>query len=143
MERLTIRAELDKCPVIWVEEGFANKGLWTFFNEYDEGYSAIDKCAEYEDLEEQGLLLKLPCKVGDTMYRINTDKKIKNAEIEPYTIENIVICEDGDILFKYDAYDGVICHLENIITDKPYLDFYRVFLTQDEAEKTLKRIQNS
>lgn len=28
------------------------------------------KLAEYEDLEEQGLLLRLPCKVGDTVYRI-------------------------------------------------------------------------
>lgn len=31
---------------------------------------AIDKLAEYEDLEEQGLLLKLPCAVGDTVYCI-------------------------------------------------------------------------
>lgn len=30
----------------------------------------INKLAEYEDLEEQGLLLRLPCKVGDTVYRI-------------------------------------------------------------------------
>lgn len=27
-----------------------------------------NKLKEYEDLEEQGLLLKLPCKVGDTVY---------------------------------------------------------------------------
>lgn len=30
----------------------------------------IDKLAEYEDLEEQGRLLKLPCKVGDTIYAV-------------------------------------------------------------------------
>lgn len=28
----------------------------------------IDKLGNYEELEEQGLLLKLPCKVGDTVY---------------------------------------------------------------------------
>ena len=28
------------------------------------------KLAEYENLEEQGLLVKLPCKVGDTVYVI-------------------------------------------------------------------------
>lgn len=28
----------------------------------------INKLAEYEDLEEQGLLLRLPCKVGDMLY---------------------------------------------------------------------------
>lgn len=140
MERLTERAEVDKCPGIWVKEEFANEGLRTWFNGYDEGYSAINKCAEYEDLEEQGLLLKLPCKVGDTLYRIDTDEKIENAEIEYLTIENIVICEDGEVLFKYDAYDGVICDLKSLVNGELYLDFYRVFLTQAEAEEVLKRI---
>lgn len=28
----------------------------------------IKKLATYEDLEEQGLLVRLPCKVGDTVY---------------------------------------------------------------------------
>lgn len=30
----------------------------------------IDKLAYYEDLEEQGRLIKLPCKVGDKIYSI-------------------------------------------------------------------------
>lgn len=29
---------------------------------------ALKKLAEYEDLEEQGKLIKLPCKVGDKVY---------------------------------------------------------------------------
>lgn len=29
---------------------------------------AFEKLAEYEDLEEQGKLLKLPCKIGDMVY---------------------------------------------------------------------------
>ena len=33
---------------------------------------AFDKLAEYEDLEEQGLLLKLPCKIGDAVYVVGT-----------------------------------------------------------------------
>ena len=36
----------------------------------------ITKLARYEDLEEQGLLLKLPCKVGDTVYLIKSDGKV-------------------------------------------------------------------
>ena len=32
---------------------------------------AFEKLAEYEDLEEQGLLLRLPCKVGTKVYAIN------------------------------------------------------------------------
>lgn len=33
-----------------------------------------EKLATYEDLDEQGLLLKLPCKFGDTIYRIYENK---------------------------------------------------------------------
>ena len=31
-------------------------------------HKVLQKLAEYEDLEEQGKLLKLPCAVGDTVY---------------------------------------------------------------------------
>lgn len=31
----------------------------------------INKLAKYEDAEEQGSLLRLPCKVGDTVYAID------------------------------------------------------------------------
>lgn len=33
---------------------------------------AVERLAEYEDAEENGLMLRLPCKVGDTVYYINT-----------------------------------------------------------------------
>lgn len=32
--------------------------------------AVLEKLAKYEDMEEQGLLIKLPCKVGDTVYEI-------------------------------------------------------------------------
>lgn len=36
----------------------------------------LTKLAVYEDLEEQGLLVRLPCKIGDTVYRVNAgDRK--------------------------------------------------------------------
>lgn len=40
----------------------------------------IDKLAEYEDLEEQELLLRLPCKVGDTVYVDSTILPIEDME---------------------------------------------------------------
>ncbi len=40
-------------------------------NSYDFKNLLIQKLGEYEDLEEQGLLIKLPCKVGDTVYYVN------------------------------------------------------------------------
>ena len=44
------------------------------YNNSIDNRTMLEKClrklAEYEDLEEQGLLLRLPCKVGDTVYKI-------------------------------------------------------------------------
>ena len=40
----------------------------------------IEKLADYEDLEEQGRLIKLPCKVGDTVYVDNTILPIEDME---------------------------------------------------------------
>lgn len=101
-------------------------------------YKLVSELKVYKDFEEKGKLLKLPCAVGDRIYRIDMDEKLESREIEIYEIDNIVILSDGTVLLKYDSYDGVICELENIITDKPYLDFYRCFLTREEAEATLK-----
>lgn len=105
--------------------------------------NVLERLAEYEDLEEQGLLLKLPCKVGDRVYRIDTDERIEHKEVKIYDIDNIVIISDETILLKYDSYDGVICELENIVTGSLYLDFYRCFFTKEEAEAALKEIQES
>lgn len=56
MERLTER--IDNVP-----DG--ESGVWVKEHDY---VSAAEKLAEYEDLEEQGRLIKLPCKVGDTVW---------------------------------------------------------------------------
>lgn len=37
-----------------------------------EDFECIDKLGKYEDLEEQGLFLKLPCKIGTTVFVIPT-----------------------------------------------------------------------
>lgn len=112
-------------------------------SEIDRAYSEQAKeLGEYKDAEKQGKLLKLPCAVGDRIYRIDTDEKLESREIEIYDIDNIVILADGTILLKYDAYDGVICELENIVSEKPYLDFYRCFLTKSAAEQALKEMED-
>lgn len=122
MERLTERAEIDKCPGIWVKEGFANEGNKTWFNGYDEGYSAINKCADYEDLEEQGKLLKLPCEVGDTVYSVTTYNGV---------------CEHEIIKFQFDKYGWCACSNLKF----PIRDFGKtVFLTREEAEDALKEL---
>lgn len=43
---------------------------------------ALEEFNEYKNLEEQGLLLRLPCKVGDTVYLIEDfmGKVIENTK---------------------------------------------------------------
>lgn len=43
-------------------------------------HNVLQKLAEYEDLEEQGRLVKLPCKVGDTVYVDSTILPIEDME---------------------------------------------------------------
>lgn len=41
----------------------------------DCGFEAWARLKQYEDMEEQGLLVRLPCKVGDTVWTINRGKQ--------------------------------------------------------------------
>ena len=45
-----------------------------------------EKLGQYEDAEEQGLLLRLPCKVGDTVYIIT-----QKQTVEPRTADMMFI----------------------------------------------------
>lgn len=52
----------------------------------DRFLKVLDKLATYEDAEEQGLLLRLPCKVGTTVYAIYGNKVTKGALIRQSSI---------------------------------------------------------
>ena len=86
----------------------------------------IDKLAEYEDLEEQGRLVILPCKVGDTIYGLH---KAMVCELDTETI-GISKMPSGEILYLIDGWE----------LDKG--DFGKtVFLTKSEAEAKLKELR--
>lgn len=96
----------------------------------------ITKLGEYEDLEEQGLLLKPPCIVGDIVYEI--------AYI--YDEYEILKMRVQDISSnKRDVYLYVV----NTNEDSDYNNSISItefgkdlFLTKEEAEKELKRLEN-
>ena len=56
--------------------------------------SVCEKLGKYEDLEEQGRLVILPCKAGDTVYKVNkasrkvTQHKVREVEDEQVVFEN-------------------------------------------------------
>ena len=102
--------------------------------------SICEKLGKYEDLEEQGRLIKLPCKVGDTVYYIS------EGFIEPCTVETIFISDytdkDGNCSYiaeiHYDREDCPYVSTEIYFTDIGKT----VFLTQAEAEQKLKEMES-
>ena len=92
--------------------------------------------AEYEDLEEQGLLLKLPCKIGDNIYVLEDVYGIGEFEITEYRIEAMRTGDNFSLTF--DALEDEEC-LEVTFES---LDIGKtVFLTKEEAEKALERLE--
>lgn len=82
----------------------------------------IPKYLEYRDLEKQGRLIKLPCKVGDTVYHIFTGKIIEDRVIRITLNKDI---NEIDLrLYGYIALNSI---------------GKTVFLTREEAEKALEK----
>ena len=108
--------------------------------------AAWGKLAEYEDAEEQGLLLRLPCKVGDAIYEIGYDYKGRKYINE---IEMVIISANyGDLDWDKNEHKirsaYVVGNLKgtNIGVDVDFCDFGRtVFLTKEEAEQALARMK--
>ena len=90
-------------------------------------HNVLQKLADYEDLEEQGRLIKLPCKVGDTLYRLVPNLYREYVEIK---IAQFVISKNG-IYFITDK--GVSWSADKIGKT--------VFLTKSEAEVKLKELR--
>lgn len=93
----------------------------------------LEKLAEYEDLEEQGLLLRLPVKAGDIVYIIS-----RNNEIIPLNVHGINIRKDDfTILAKNEKYRGYSILL--LLSKYESVDW---FLTKAEAEQKLKELRD-
>ena len=91
----------------------------------------LDKLAEYENLEEQGLLLRLPVPIGTTVYYQFEPLAKGTEEYIKTTITRYEIFEDS-IWFTFA--NGLGGNIE---------DFGKyVFLTQEEAEQKLKEMKN-
>lgn len=136
MERLTQR-ENDRLIMVKQDNGEYIPAYWD-----EDNFKAIKKLADYEDLEEQGLLVKLPCKVGDTVWD-NDFGYPESYEIKAFSygycdsyIEPDVGIED-EIIFYYENSIG------SITGAFPMSEIGKtVFLTREEAEKKLDEVKN-
>ena len=144
MERLTERT----ADGILVKENYSENALRTFYQCFgekpndnysncEEGYCAIDKLAAYEDAQEQGLLLRLPCKVGDTLYCITP--YVKEPIITTHVLQiNIKQFFNEKIIVRIDVMDkmGESCYFLDDIGKK-------VFLSRAEAEAKLAEMEGA
>lgn len=110
-ERLTKRID-NKTYFIIKTEGndFYSDGEDLTFNYYDkEAQEAINRLAEYEDLEEQGLIVRLPCKVKQDkdgfFYYIEPldeiDKKLGLKKKKIYLAFVQTVCDDFKETYCY------------------------------------------
>ena len=144
MERLTYREELgvsmDKnedcpsCSICW------NCNIPPRKCKYIS--DALKKLADYEDLEQQGRLIKLPCKVGDIVWDNDygrpcayTITAFSFGECEEYICEPVTTKE---VVFYYTNSSGSIIgsFAESEIGKS-------VFLNKSEAEAKLKELRCS
>ena len=102
--------------------------------------SICEKLGKYEDLEEQGRLIKLPCKVGDTVWDNDfgrpcayTITAFSFGECEEYICKPVTTKE---VVFYYENSSGSITgsFTESVIGKS-------VFLNKSEAEAKLKELR--
>lgn len=101
----------------------------------------LEELKSYKELEEQGLLVRLPCKVGDMLW-YNILGYTESYEIKAFSYG---YC-DGYIEAGEEIGDEIIFYCENhtgsIIGSFPMSGIGKtVFLTREEAEKKLKEIK--
>ena len=119
--------------------------------------SAYKKLAEYEDLDEQGLLLRLPISEGTTVYIIDNNTAACTDDCKYFNVG--YCCEDYCSMpnVEDDVYpqlsDIPVCEKQylEVVEIKPKLDWIfhnrdnfgkTVFLTKAEAEQKLKEMES-
>lgn len=151
MERLTIDEIIEHCgrktgmyekacDVKYLETAVMGNGIKEYW-EHKQVAEYLRKLKEYEDLEEQGRLIKLPCKVGDAVYCIfnrYTKCTFSNEEFDEYSCQGCEYeCDSKKENYVQDmrAYslDWIVTNLKNFGKT--------VFLTKSEAEAKLKELR--
>ncbi len=93
--------------------------------------NVVEYASEQRRLEDQGLLLQLPCNVGDTVYSITRDF------ISEYVVESIRIYEHS-IQFYWKCTKGIY---HNVVGFADFEIGKTVFLTEQEAQAALEKMK--
>ena len=135
MERLTER-------IYDVPDG--ESGVWVKQHDY---ISAAEKLADYEDAEEQGLLLRLPCGIGSDVYIIPSKINYKLNILSLHTENNRVYHQKVDLITFTENGWYIKCDkdreyaIERILSEKMYKETW--FSSQEEAETKLSEMEGA
>lgn len=131
-----------------LEEQCIKETTWSLrllLKKWNEFFGDIHELYEYRKLEEQGLLLKLPCSIGSDVYFIPSKVNFDLNKLNGHEDNNRVYYQKvARIVFtKNEWYLECDKDLEygtgNIFLDKFYKETW--FLTQAEAEDALERME--
>lgn len=100
---------------------------------------AVDRLAEYENAEEQGLLLKLPCKLGDSVWDTDLGRP------EQFIVTGFSYGDLNDYGDYIEVFDKLLIHYRNssgsITGDFVITEIGKsVFLTREEAKQKISEI---
>ncbi|MBQ7067030.1 MAG: hypothetical protein IJN92_09460 [Lachnospiraceae bacterium] len=134
-DAFTSDEDFDEWMIDYLQDGMDSlEGLIALF--YRNLWAMADlreRLKAYEDAEEQGLLLRLPCKVGDTVWYIDDDDDDYPLK---FIITKIDVEENGYL--RYHAREKDNCGKIGFIKD----DIGKtVFLTKEEAEQALAEMK--
>lgn len=139
MERLTIDEVIEHCKRnVKMKEKYAGRDYFevtdrntNFEKEYWEHRQVaewLNELQRYRDLAEQGRLVELPCKVGDTVYALTPFCEICEADCDDvFTCKN---CSKGNFISDT-KFDYEMIPMVGKV----------VFLTKAEAEAKLKELE--
>ena len=152
IEDKTITISLEKYNTLIIKEAIADGLIQTKNKEkklvqdtdellemYNDIVKELEKLKEYQQLEEQGTLIKLPFKAGDWVYLISENF------IEPCTVEAIFLSDYMDKEWNHSNMAEIYYNREDcpyVSTEIYFTDIGKtVFLTESEAEAKLKDIK--
>lgn len=95
----------------------------------------LEELKFYKNLEEQGLLVRLPCKIGDTVY-VPTRNFISELRITLVSVDT----NDMAMYFSWLLNSGIYPNLDGFYG---YELGKTVFLTCEEAEKKLEEMKKN
>ena len=132
-EILTMREVIEDCERTVIQAEMLRFTDTKQYMEHKQVREWLEELQHYKDLEEQGRLIELPCKIGDTVYSFSFNI------VYPFTVNGFEINKYG-VEFK-GSYCGEEKSLEYWSIHFPVSKIGKsVFLTREEAEAALNEV---